>query len=752
MKREIDQNTVEMIGLGESVEMTIALTAKVFYTFISGLYTRKTESMVREYISNARDGHAKQGNVERPFFVHGPTRWEPWFSVRDYGCSIDHETLEKRCSVLGWSSKETSDIEIGTWGYGMKSAFAKVKQFTITCWLAGEERVYSYYIAEDGKPRIVLRSCQPSEEEQGVEVRIDIKQDDIDACCEAIRWAALPYNPCFESNLSNVRSAQVYDDRGDYFFSTDTRNGPMVEVGPVWYSIELDQLPDLAEYRDIFKNQSHLVLRGKIGEFDVPPSRESLEYTQSTVANLTKRLIGIAKEAQAKIDAMFASFTNVWEAANAKLSEDALINAFAAKLPTRWGLFHSLSSIDIPAALDKSVFRVKLEGSSLVNNRASRALPRGVKDMAVYVFDAEKGDTPTSWRRRVVADMKAKDIRHGLYASLPAPSQVVRMAKMVLDPTMPREKRKQILDGRFADAKRKREEILALIENYGCPVVVQQDQLPEPFKPERSAVVREIAIYRRNGRYSQGWEIADYRPLEENKINLVFELTKGKFPIHFNENDLRKLVKENTDMEVGDIIGVSASNFRKFVKATEEFTDYREVFSAKMFDVPALQARLRALRSTYDGGVFDPKNKASNLRSALRLLPQKPYVIEQFLIEADRAAERLLDLEVRHRAISKDGPQEEDIRLILNMIGVEPEVTPFSDVCAQAEAAYKRVMECYPDLRSFRFQMEQAAVYVLGTDALNAQRGADFVMDTVELEMEPPQPEVEVDPFLQIAA
>ena len=102
----------------DSRKQKSSLNNTIFRIVTSGLYIRPIEAIVRELCTNALDGHLNANKADVPFDVHLPNKLEPYFIVRDYGCSMSKDTMFDIYGVLGESTKNTSSKEIGGWGVG----------------------------------------------------------------------------------------------------------------------------------------------------------------------------------------------------------------------------------------------------------------------------------------------------------------------------------------------------------------------------------------------------------------------------------------------------------------------------------------------------------------------------------------------------------------------------------------------------------------------------------------------------------
>ncbi len=86
-----NKNTMEVSGMNLT-EMTMKLSGKAFKIFSDSLYKNKIQAIVRELGCNAVDSYPAE-TEKRPFMVHLPTIFEPYFYIRDYGTGISPDNM-----------------------------------------------------------------------------------------------------------------------------------------------------------------------------------------------------------------------------------------------------------------------------------------------------------------------------------------------------------------------------------------------------------------------------------------------------------------------------------------------------------------------------------------------------------------------------------------------------------------------------------------------------------------------------------
>lgn len=735
MKFQPVTKSIEMFGHSEVSNMTIEASGKMFRTIISGLYSRKIESICRESIANAKDGHIKRGNPERPSYVHAPTQWEPFYSVRDFGCSMDHETVMRRFTAIGWSSKEDSNEEIGTFGLGSKAPFAYTSMFSVTTWLDGVQRTYDAYLNEEGKPMMALAAECPSDEEQGLMVRFDVRTPDISAFHKAIRFVALAHSPCFDSNLDRVHSATIDEDHGNFYFSSDVHDGPRVQIGCVTYPIDFSVL-DSTRQTEVLKRTSNLVLRTKIGDLGVVPSREGLEYTEKTIANLSGYLADMFGGYEKEVTDRCATLQTAWEAAAyweeiCRHPIKAAVGQWTRVLDKRHFL-HDTQSYTIAYLARPYVNKIICNSDVSVSTRAASNFARRAQ-MVVYVQD-ERTEKVKFWRRRVAADMSARGFDEAMLVTLPNPTDAVARLRKQLELTKAdRKERKSKLDGLFSQLSAMRATLKKEIETYGCPEVINLHELPEVVRPARNPKDSPIVVYSMAKSYSS-FDRHDYVTLDEDKFNIVFPLKRGKATVTVDSGAtfIRRVAKDK-NFDIGAIVGVAASNVKRFLAENPSALLWTEVFNAETFDVPALKARADALASKQVMTLNDHSDLYHGILNHLDIAAEEfPASLRKFVdTYCTMLGKRDADRKER-KAFELAGPGMDDCLLILRMVegvryepnGVTHEDLTLDGLVAQITAEFPKLAYVIDERRNYGDEAVEPLIYVLGVQALNARLAA----------------------------
>lgn len=300
---------------GERRAFTIKATGKAFRTLIDGLYENKIGAVVRELVSNGYDSHAVAGKSDVPLLITAPTKLDPVFKVRDYGVSMDHETIMDLYSTIFHSTKEASNDEVGMFGLGSKSPFSYTDTFNVTAYLNGEKRVYLAHVADDDVPQIThVGTEEQGDEPQGIEVVIPVKWQDVDEFHKEITRMVLgadvrPIVNGFDPQID------VLFDGGSFRIIEDQYDMGKVAVrqGCVIYPVR-------SARTTMVQDRYTLIVDVPIGTVDVTASREALSLTPETQDAVDKAVLAADQAIEEHIDYLNASFKNRLEAFRAHTS------------------------------------------------------------------------------------------------------------------------------------------------------------------------------------------------------------------------------------------------------------------------------------------------------------------------------------------------------------------------------------------------------------------------------------------------
>ena len=304
LMNDVCENEVTIGGDLQVGTFSIKESAKAFQILSSSLYRYKIRAIIRELACNARDSRIA-AELTEDFYVHLPTKMEPEFWIKDEGTGLSHVEVMTLYTTYFESTKTNSNAFVGALGLGSKSPFSYTENFTVTAIKDGTRGVYSAFINETGVPSIVCMFSGPTEEPNGVEVRIPVAQKDhyefLQEAGNVFRWFTV--RP--ECNLSYASRAQ--ETKHEYYTEVQSGTKSVVLMGGVAYEFEMSEFI-VGSY-----NRIKFLFRMEIGEVDMLPSREGLQNTAKTKSAILGTYNRIIDLEQSKIAKKLDEIDTVYE-------------------------------------------------------------------------------------------------------------------------------------------------------------------------------------------------------------------------------------------------------------------------------------------------------------------------------------------------------------------------------------------------------------------------------------------------------
>lgn len=293
-------------------------SSMVFQMFTKNIYSNPIGTVVREITSNCFDSHIEAG-VNLPVIVRKgfePESEMHYISFIDYGVGLSPDRLYNVYGVYFESTKRVDNEQIGGFGLGCKTPLAYKRStgsgdheydnsFYVITNYNGTRYYYMMYEGTDS-PIISLLFEEPTTERNGTEVRVPILLSDLYSFAkECVRQLYYFDNVIFEGfgEFDTIKTwsdiltneYQIVRAKNFLFRGGDYSEYAHVCLGRVAYPIDFSVLGlSAGDYR------LPIAIKLEIGDVNVTASRESLDYSKSTIAMLTKKL----DEAKAEIKEM----------------------------------------------------------------------------------------------------------------------------------------------------------------------------------------------------------------------------------------------------------------------------------------------------------------------------------------------------------------------------------------------------------------------------------------------------------------
>ena len=306
------QNTHAIVGGGKAESFGINANAEFYEMLSSTLYPNKKLAAVREVLCNAWDAHLM---VDRPDLPVQVTLNAKELIIRDFGPGISPEKIMAIYCTYGGSTKSHDGKQTGGFGLGSKAPFAYTKHFTVVSCHAGERMIYaaSRGSAEtEGRPdfRPMLLKGLPTDE-TGITVTIPIKSEGDMREFETL-VKELSYAGGILCELNGTLLERIDYDKAEMpFMLVDTHKvgrhhesstGLFVRYGAVVYPVSLrdpameSMLKDHGGALRALVQSYAVILLAEPNSIGVAPSRETLSYTDKTIATI-RGLVGQSEEA-----------------------------------------------------------------------------------------------------------------------------------------------------------------------------------------------------------------------------------------------------------------------------------------------------------------------------------------------------------------------------------------------------------------------------------------------------------------------
>jgi hypothetical protein len=299
----------------------IKATGKAFQILSDGLYADKIRAVIRELSCNAFDAHIAAGKKNEPFAVHLPSALEPYFSVRDFGIGLSMDAVMHIFTTYFESLKSDSNDFIGGLGLGSKSPFSYVDAFTVISRWNGIKYSFTAFIGEDDMPKIALLGEEPTDEGNGLEVSMPVRQGDYrefetKAVAVLSRFSPQPTVTGVPNFKFQERKILLEGSNWRLLDQFDRWGGAATTAaavqGNIAYPLTASALTQLKrEYQVVLGYPFEFDFN--IGELEIAASREALGYKRNTIANIQKAIDVMYAELPSKFEDRFKNAKTGWE-------------------------------------------------------------------------------------------------------------------------------------------------------------------------------------------------------------------------------------------------------------------------------------------------------------------------------------------------------------------------------------------------------------------------------------------------------
>lgn len=312
-------NVIKSDNFNTGNSFVIKHSRKAFKILSDQLYSHKVKAVIREASTNALDSYLLAQNQGQPkpdhaFVVHLPNRYELYFSVRDYGVGLSKEDVLHVYTTYFESTKTDSNDYTGCLGLGSKSPFSYTDNFSVTSYFNGEKSVYLAFVDSDGLPSITCVSQEESWEANGLEVKVDVKQKDIEEFVSEAKeiYRYFKIKPSIVGQSIDIQSpTPLFSGKTWNLYKHEYGSKPSILMGNVKYACEVNSSD---YYGDLYYlQQNNVEIECPIGSLEVNPGRESLSLDEATTKYILQRYRQVYDELVLAIKTELANTPYGWD-------------------------------------------------------------------------------------------------------------------------------------------------------------------------------------------------------------------------------------------------------------------------------------------------------------------------------------------------------------------------------------------------------------------------------------------------------
>jgi hypothetical protein len=289
-----------------SMGLAVGSEAFVFNVLRKDLYSDPIGSLIREYTVNAQDEHRKHGKSDSPIYIKVPNAFSPELHIRDYAGGLTEEQVFEFFGNYGASDKRDSNLAVGFFGLGCKSAFAYTDSYIVKSFKDGKVYTFNIYIDETEIGRVAKISEEKTDEGNGVLVIVPVRTKDVSEFQTKVISTVAYFKT--RPTLDGFSEQPVFDESepviaGDgWKFYKNNRDRysddrePRVIMGEIAYPISVNDFGyDLEQWeRSLLQSKLHFYIG--IGEVQVTASREALQMTPKTISAIREKLKAVKAE------------------------------------------------------------------------------------------------------------------------------------------------------------------------------------------------------------------------------------------------------------------------------------------------------------------------------------------------------------------------------------------------------------------------------------------------------------------------
>lgn len=321
MKLTATSSLYETSGDMEEKFFSIKDQGMIFDILRNKMYSNPILAICREISCNARDAHREVGKSDVPIHIHLPTNLEAYYKIKDFGPGISPERMYDVFIQYTASTKRSDNIQTGGFGLGAKTPFSYSDSFSIVTNVDGIKYNYGAAIDETRVGKLALLSQSPTNDPNGTEIIIPVKQQDFNAFAEwtescTRHWDVKPVIKGYARGTFEWQENKKTLEGKNWAISTsnDWNRSVKAIVDGIEYPLELDALRKYADGKLMDASRGNLTLYFGVGDLTLSANREQVQLDKETQVKIRERLEEVIRDIKSIVNDKIDSFPNLWDA------------------------------------------------------------------------------------------------------------------------------------------------------------------------------------------------------------------------------------------------------------------------------------------------------------------------------------------------------------------------------------------------------------------------------------------------------
>lgn len=303
MKLKESPYTTEKSGDFKDISFQISENTEdqglIFEILRSKMYSNPIGSICREIASNSRDANREIGKVDKQIEVEiiEPNNFfnisDLCICFRDNGPGISPDRMINIYSKYASSTKRNTNTQVGGFGLGAKTPMAYSDSFWVITKVDKIKYTYLCYIDETRKGKITELLQEPTEDENGTEVIIPIKDKDRftfeqQTVHATYFWDIRPILINFKNyqdNQTNYQDKEILVKKDDFMIIPQRDDYHYISIDGIAYKVDRSVIHESG----INLNQHSVVLFFQNGDLNVSSNRENLQYDDDTIKSVKEK-------------------------------------------------------------------------------------------------------------------------------------------------------------------------------------------------------------------------------------------------------------------------------------------------------------------------------------------------------------------------------------------------------------------------------------------------------------------------------